>query len=246
MSARCQDLDLFFDGELSKDDAQLFRAHLVFCVPCQRVLCGRVQEEIVVQSGPGREQRPRVVAVELPQRAVRRRRAVALAGLLAAAFAIWLIARPSDDAGRLAMPEGEEATGQDRALELVSSIEHRDTGMRGPTTQTTSAPSEVGLKTTLAHAGDVLQLRVRGERHRALWVYRGPRELVAACPGDPRCLIGDSELSLALPLEAVGLYWAVALGSSKPILEPAARVEAVQSTATSAGARYVMRAVSVN
>jgi anti-sigma factor RsiW len=45
----CADLDRFFDGELTKDDAANFREHLVECPRCQAALRGRMQEETALE-----------------------------------------------------------------------------------------------------------------------------------------------------------------------------------------------------
>jgi hypothetical protein len=47
----CDDLDTFFDGELSADAAQAFRIHLASCTRCQHALRGRMLEAVVMGHG---------------------------------------------------------------------------------------------------------------------------------------------------------------------------------------------------
>ena len=42
----CTNLDAFFDAELYPDEADAFRVHLATCERCQRVLHGRMQEQV--------------------------------------------------------------------------------------------------------------------------------------------------------------------------------------------------------
>jgi hypothetical protein len=84
VSETCADLDPFFDGELSEDQAEAFRGHLVTCDRCQSVLRGRMQERSI--AGATEIAAPRT-------RARGRRRVIAyLVPVLVAAagFAIWL------------------------------------------------------------------------------------------------------------------------------------------------------------
>jgi len=45
---RCDDLQPFFDGELSDEQAAAFRIHLGMCEPCQQALQGLMQEAAIV------------------------------------------------------------------------------------------------------------------------------------------------------------------------------------------------------
>ncbi|HMG54667.1 MAG TPA: zf-HC2 domain-containing protein, partial [Kofleriaceae bacterium] len=53
MTSRCADLDEFFDGELAPDQADEFRGHLVGCERCQRMLLGRMQEDLAAHVDVG-------------------------------------------------------------------------------------------------------------------------------------------------------------------------------------------------
>ena len=50
MSPACRNLESFFDGELAAEAAAGFRAHLASCDRCQRVLSGRMQEEMITDA----------------------------------------------------------------------------------------------------------------------------------------------------------------------------------------------------
>lgn len=49
----CAELDAYFDDELHADQADEFRAHLATCERCQRVLEGRMQEQVAVAMEAG-------------------------------------------------------------------------------------------------------------------------------------------------------------------------------------------------
>lgn len=63
-----------------------------------------------------------------------------------------------------------------------------------------------------------------GTGRRALWVYRGERELVAACPGDPGCAPGD-EPRVVLPLEKIEQFQVLALSSEGALPRPTGRYD---------------------
>jgi hypothetical protein len=58
VTARCGDLDPFFDQELDREAARAFREHLATCERCQRVLRGRMLEAVMVADAQI-ERRPR-------------------------------------------------------------------------------------------------------------------------------------------------------------------------------------------
>lgn len=72
-----------------------------------------------------------------------------------------------------------------------------------------------------------------GTGHRALWVYRGERELVAACPGDSRCVPGD-EPRLVLPLDKIEQLQVLALSAEGALPTPIGRYDDDQAAAVSA------------
>lgn len=73
MNDRCNDLDLFFDGELVPSAAEAFRDHLGACEHCQNMLHGRMLEAaILCEAAP--DVRASDKAPELPAARVRARR----------------------------------------------------------------------------------------------------------------------------------------------------------------------------
>jgi hypothetical protein len=57
-----------------------------------------------------------------------------------------------------------------------------------------------------------------GAEHRALWVYRDGREIVAACPGKPPC--APDGVRAVLTVDRIGRYQVIALSSSAALPEP--------------------------
>ncbi|HEY1557690.1 MAG TPA: zf-HC2 domain-containing protein [Kofleriaceae bacterium] len=148
----CNQLDAFYDGELSAEEAAAFREHLATCARCQAALRGRMAEEVVVDEARGAP-----VASLSAARNSRRRIAVAAAMVAfaaAAALALVMWKRP----GPAPSPRAPEV-----ALEL--SLARGSEVMRGHA----------------AHVGDVVHVAARTELpHHAVWVYRGDHELVAS------------------------------------------------------------------
>lgn len=90
MITACTDLDPFFDGELSRAQADDFRAHLATCAHCQGALHGRMQEAMALDVHHDRRP-PGALALR------RRRWRAALAAALpvaAAAVAVIALVRP--------------------------------------------------------------------------------------------------------------------------------------------------------
>lgn len=236
MTEQCADLDEFFDGELPAGQADAFRGHLPTCERCQRVLHGRMQEDIAVRMPAerlGRTAVPRTERVVVPAvvsavaapapaptpiprprpRAGTLRRAVAYAAapILAAAAAIPIyLAHTSDPEFGLAL-----------AVKSAPTTErNRSTGSR---------------RSIAAHTGDVVQPSVHGERYRAIRVYLDEHRLVAACPEDAGCHDASGELTLELRLDVPGKYVIVGLGSSDPLAVPGATYEQTLIAARRAG-----------
>lgn len=224
MSARCADLDEFFDGELTDDQAAAFRDHLGTCERCQAVLLGRMQEGIAAQS-------PAPIAVPAQRsRARRRSRMVAYAAApvlaTAAGMALWLgHGREAGFALSLAIDQGEQARGGPAAAPRprVASGHHS------------------------AHVGDTVRPRAHGEPYQAIWIYLDERELVAACPRDgARCSTAGDELALELRLSTRGQYTIVALGSRDPLPEPGATADEAIAVARSSGMQREVKYVNVD
>jgi hypothetical protein len=90
VTTRCDDLDPFFDGELSGDRGQAFRVHLASCKRCQAVLHGRMLEAMVVEPAPACAYAASDSARMLPDPSGRRRsrRWTVLVGAVAASVAL--------------------------------------------------------------------------------------------------------------------------------------------------------------
>jgi hypothetical protein len=243
MTARCEDLDGFFDGELAQVEAVAFRAHLASCDSCQHTLHGRMQEERIVQMAQACVEPPRTIAVQPYRRRARSTTAIALGALLAAAAVlIWLLARPGDESATQITEHGSEGVQRPKlSLALMSPA----STVRGSTVRD-SDEARGSARTTLVHPGDVVRLTARGGRHSALWVYRGTQQLVTTCPGSTQCMTGDGEISLDFDFKAPGQYWIIALGGSNPVVVPNGHLDAMLSRATSAGTHFEMELIDVN
>jgi len=225
MTARCTDLDVFFDGELDADQAAAFRDHLPTCERCQRVLHGRMQEEIAAQADTAAEPAD---AIPIANARAARAAAASAAAINAPATSAPVAAAPPAGSSSKPAPGRGSRRGvlvylapvlaaaaalplfflgkrdDGGPLELAFEIEHS-----GPTARGT------------AHVGDILRSKVHGERHRVLWVYFEGHELVAACPNDARCSADGNDMVLQLTLKQRGQYTVVALGSDDAIPPPA-------------------------
>jgi hypothetical protein len=214
---RCPDLDPFFDGELTEAEAAAFRNHLATCERCQVVLRGRMQEEAVIGAGYQHVEQPNVIAANRAHGHAHRRRIVYLAPILvaAAALVIWFIP-PRDP-----VPP--------KTIEVSLTIER----------------SGVVMRSSSVHVGDILRYTVHGERHRAIWVYLGDRDLVMTCPGSAQCRSTDDALTLELRVPVAGQYSVIALGSANPIMEPHGVVDVMLDVAAAAGAHIEIKHLEV-
>jgi Putative zinc-finger len=241
MTARCTDLDIFFDGELDADQAAAFRDHLATCERCQRVLHGRMQEEVAAQADAAAQP-----ADAIPIATARAARAAASAAGTAASGG------PTAGTPAASTPAVSASAGAPTALAPAASSSSAPARSRGsrrgvliylaPVLAAAAAlplfllskrddggPLEVAYEIEQGgptargsvHVGDVLRSTVRGERHRALWVYFEGHELIAACPNDARCSNDGSDMVLRLTLKQRGQYTVVALGSDDAIPPPA-------------------------
>lgn len=250
MTLRCTDLDVFFDGELDADQAAAFRDHLATCERCQRVLHGRMQEEIAAQADAAAEP-----ADAIPIATARAARAAAASTASASAPAASTpgpnapvasassaggssthaaAASPPAAGAPAASSSREPAPGRSSrrrvlvylAPVLVAAVAlpllwlgKRNDG--GPLEFTCDIEQGGPTARGSVHVGDILRSTVRGERHRALWVYFEGHELVAACPNDARCSNDGNDMVLRLTLKQRGQYTVVALGSDDAIPPPA-------------------------
>lgn len=77
-----------------------------------------------------------------------------------------------------------------------------------------------------------------GEGHRAIWIYRDGRELVAQCPGHPACQRSGDALSLVLDIAPIGNYQVIALSSAAALPAATGSLERDLEAATAAGATW--------
>lgn len=226
MIKRCADLDEFFDGELAADQADVFREHLATCERCQRVLHGRMQENVAARVSVPRLERtvaspavtPAATGCATPpggHRFRRFRRALVYAAPVLAAAAVlplWLAQRT------------------DPGFEMSLAI----------------TPAKQARRGTAAHVGDVVRPSVRGEPYRAIWVYLDDRELVLRCPEDDRCNNAGSELAVELPLTARGRYAVIAVGSREPIAAPGKTLDETLAASRTTGVHTQVAYVDVD
>jgi len=90
-----------------------------------------------------------------------------------------------------------------------------------------------GLVVVVPLHGRLVLTAEGGTGHRALWVYRGERELVAVCPGGPTCAPGD-EPRVVLALEKIEQFQVLALSSKGALPTPTGRYDEDQAAALDA------------
>jgi hypothetical protein len=116
---------------------------------------------------------------------------------------------------------------------------------RGVSTRSgAGAPGEA--RGSVAQVGDVLRSTVRGEDHRAIWVYLEDRDLVIACPGGPGCSTVGGSLTLELRVSASGRYSIIAISSAQPILTPHGTLDVMLGLIAAVGAHFEIKHVNVN
>jgi hypothetical protein len=84
-----------------------------------------------------------------------------------------------------------------------------------------------------------------GEGHRAIWIYRDGRELVAACPGHRACQSAGDALSIVLDVAPIGSYQIIALSSTAALPVPAGSPEHDLAAAIDAGASWKLQELEV-
>lgn len=223
MTSRCDDLDLYFDGELPEGERAAFEAHLAGCDRCQRELHSLMQ--LTVATAP--EVKPADNVVPL----ARRRRALwAAAPVLAAAAAVALWIR-SPRQGPEDRPEGP---GEIAALTLAPTrgLEprlswgpvdaHRDYAvMRG---DDEGEPIPLAELSRLEAAGDLRGLAaahlLRGEPAQAKTLLEkigrsadreSDRAALALAQGDPEAALALADAALAEAPEHRQARWNRAL-----------------------------------
>lgn len=84
-----------------------------------------------------------------------------------------------------------------------------------------------------------------GEGHRAIWIYRDGRELIAACPGHPACQSSGDALSIVLAVAPIGNYQIIALSSAAVLPVPTATSERDLAAAVDAGVTWKLQELEV-
>jgi diadenosine tetraphosphatase ApaH/serine/threonine PP2A family protein phosphatase len=98
------------------------------------------------------------------------------------------------------------------------------------------SPSASRTRGAVAGGGRIHAVVHGGERHRAIWVFRDGRELVAMCPGGAGCGRSGGAPSLDLALDRVGTYQVVALSAAEELPAPRGAYDADLAAAIAAGA----------
>jgi hypothetical protein len=115
------------------------------------------------------------------------------------------------------------------------------------------SPAPLGLSAELVtgsqqvRGASAIRAVVRGgERHRAIWIYRDGRELVAQCPGHGACQSARRDDALSLVLDApIGNYQIIALSSAAAVPAAIGAPESDLAAAVAAGATWKMRELDV-
>jgi hypothetical protein len=230
-------------------------------------IAGRAGDQ--VEQAPGEDGDPaahRAVARELGGRrgGGRGRMLIFFAPALAAAVAIWLAGIRGDPATSAA----GSGAGNPSPAEFSPAIERRTVSLRsgaGAAGEASPSPAEFSLAIerrsagtrsgavaageagdSVAQVGDVLRSMVRGEDHRAIWVYLEDRELVIACPDGPGCSSAGRSLTLGLRVSAPGRYSIIEISSMQPIPTPHAPLDAMLGSIAAVGAHFEIKHVDVN
>ena len=134
----------------------------------------------------------------------------------------WLLAIPAIAvAAVIVLAIGLRSDPEPQALALAITIEDSGAVVRGST----------------AKPGDTVQATARGGAgHRAVWIYRGDRELVVACPGDAPC---------RTRLATVGTYTVIALTAKTALPVPTGSLDDDLAAALTAGASHTIQKIQV-
>jgi tetratricopeptide (TPR) repeat protein len=210
MTSRCDDLDLYFDGELPEGERAAFEAHLAGCDRCQRELHALMQLEVA--TAPEVKARPADNVVPL----ARRRRALWAAAPViaaAAAVALWIRSpgpgpgdRP-DGPGEIAALTLAPTRGLEPRLSWAPADAHRDYAvMRG---DIEGEPIPLAELSRLETAGDLRGLAaahlLRGELAQAKALLEkigrsadreSDRAALALAQGDPEAALALADAAL--------------------------------------------------
>lgn len=134
----------------------------------------------------------------------------------------WLLAIPAVAiAAVIVLVIGLRGEPKPQALALAVTIEDSGAVVRGAT----------------AKPGDTVQATARGGTgSRAVWIYRGDRELVMACTGTAPC---------RAKLASVGTYTVIALSAKAPLPAPTGSLDDDLAAALTAGAAHTIQKIEV-
>lgn len=134
----------------------------------------------------------------------------------------WLLAIPAVAvAAVIVLVIGLRGDPKPQALALAITVEDSGSVVRG----TTAKPGDTVLATARGGAG-----------HRAVWIYRGDRELVVACQGHAPC---------RARLATVGTYTVIALTANVPLPIPTGSLDDDLAAALTAGASHKTEKIEV-
>lgn len=101
------------------------------------------------------------------------------------------------------------------------------------------------VRGTQASIGDVVRAKATGGKYRAIWIYRGDRELVIACPGAPGCTTTADALIAEVKLAAPGVYNVIAIDSDAPLPAPSGTLDPDLAGVQKLGARTRVEDIDV-
>ena len=114
------------------------------------------------------------------------------------------------------------------------------------------APEPLALSAELVAGAQVMRgpsaLRAiarGGDGHRAIWLYRDERELVAACPGHPACQTTGGALRIVLDPVPIGSYQIIALSSAAVLPAPTGSPDRDLAAAQDTGASWKLQELEV-
>lgn len=114
-------------------------------------------------------------------------------------------------------------------------MRRRSAGSNEP--EVASEQADPALRGSTANLGDRVHVTATSrDRYRAIWVYRGDRQLVVACPAGPSCNGSGDTLTADFTLQFFGRYFVLAVASRTPLPEPAGSLDLDRATAENAGA----------
>ena len=214
MSRPCDDLDLYFDGELPAEQRAAFELHLAACTHCQEALHGLMQLTIATE-GATEPATATAAPVVIPLAPRRRALWIAVPVLAAAAAAVLYLRGPGpEDMSHQPDAVASLSLGDTRGLEARLSYGpadlHRDYTVMRSGTPGAGEPIPLAELSRLEAAGDLRGLAaahlLRGEPAPALAQLErldpspdrdSDRAALALAQGDPEAALGFADAALA-------------------------------------------------